>query len=89
MNRVHPAQSTAEKPEHWPDNVYPVSLDGLKFLGVGDDGIIYWDGKPIEVKKSFGLSAWQKFGAIVVTFSAFVAGASAAISAYADYAMLP
>ena len=80
----HPAQATSQEPipDHWPKHVYPISLDGLSFLGVGDDGLIYWDGKPIEMKRA--LTYWQRVGALTVTLSAIVGAVAAALNAYAD-----
>ncbi|WP_230629360.1 hypothetical protein [Sphingomonas sp. Leaf37] len=85
--RQHAAQSTAEPPEDWPAGVYPISMGGMSHLGVGNDGAIYWDGKPIEVRRT--LTTWQRVGAVTVTASAVIAAVSAAVSAYADLAALP
>jgi hypothetical protein len=85
--RQHAAQSTAERPKDWPAGVYPISLDGLSHLGVGNDGAVYWDGRPIEVRRT--LTTWQRVGAVTVTASAVVAAFAAAVSAYADLASLP
>lgn len=87
-HRKHFAQSTGEPPEHWPTGILPISLDGLGYLGVGPDGQIYWDGKPIEVRKSFTLTWYQRLGAILVTLSALIAAIAAGVSAYADLEML-
>lgn len=83
--RQHPAQSTADPVEGWPAGVRPISQDGLECLGVGNDGAIYWEGKPIEVRKTLYLGRWQRIGAITLAASAVVAAASAAVSAYCDY----
>lgn len=83
--RKHPAQSTAETPDGWPVGVRPISGDGLDYLGVGDDGTLYWDKKPVVVRRTLDLSIWQRIGAVVVALSAVVGAASAAVSAYADY----
>ena len=86
--RKHHAQSTADEVEGWPRGVRPISMDGVGMLGVGDDGSLYWEGKPIEVRRSFALSWWQRVGAIVVAGSAVIGAGAAAVSAYADVAAL-
>ena len=63
----------------------PISLDGLAHLGVGDDGRIYWDGRQVEVARTFNLTWWQKAGAIAVAASSVVAAAAAVASAIADW----
>lgn len=84
----HPAQAVTDEPtpSHWPQHVRPISLDGLRFLGVGDDGLIYWDGKAIEMRRA--LTRWQRVGAVLVTLSAIVGAGAAVASAYADIAAL-
>ena len=82
--RRHPAQSTAGEVEGWPAGVRPISIDGIDLLGVGNDGLLYWDGKPIEVQKSVTLTFGQRLGAFAVAASAVVGALAAAVSAYAD-----
>ena len=83
--RQHSAQSTAQGHAHWPADIRPISTDGLDYLGVGNDGRLYWDGKPIEVSKSFALTWFQRAIAIVVSGSAVVAAIAAAVQAYAAW----
>ena len=83
--RKHPAQSTGDAPSHWPEGVYPISIDGMDNVGVGDDGTLYWDGKVIEVRKTLALTIWQKLGAIAVSVSAIMAAGAAVFSAIADW----
>jgi len=83
--RRHTAQSTGEPHQGWPAGVRPISIDGLDHLGVSDDGALYWDGEPIEVRKSLTLTAMQKAGAVAVASSAIVAALAAVVSAYADF----
>lgn len=73
------AQADSEAPNHWPAGVRPISLKGLDYLGVSDELELYWDGKPIEVRKRVNLSVAQKFGAVIVTSSAIVGAVSAAL----------
>jgi hypothetical protein len=81
----HPAQSTAARPEGWPTGVRPISMDGVGHLGVGNDGTLYWDGRPVRTAKKVTLSFWQAFGAILTVIAALMAGGGAAASAWADW----
>jgi len=83
-DRKHPAQSTADGEKGWPPGVRPISQDGLGHLGVSDDGTLYWDGRPVEVRRSFSLTWWQTVGAALVTIAAVVSAAAAVVSAWAD-----
>lgn len=81
----HSAQSTAARPDGWPKGVRPISVDGLGHMGVGDDGTLYWDGKPIQVARRFDLSFWQKTGAVLTVFAALAAAGGSVASAIADW----
>src|SRR5215212_12034963 len=81
----HPAQSTAARPDSWPSGVRPISVDGLGHIGVGHDGSLYWDGKPIQVARHFDLRLWQQVGAVLTVLAALTAGGGSAASAVADW----
>jgi hypothetical protein len=81
----HPAQSTAARPSSWPPGVRPISVDGLGHIGVGDDGSLYWDGRPIQVARRFDLSLWQKMGAALTVMAALAAAGGSVASAVADW----
>lgn len=83
----HPAQSTAARPDGWPNGVRPISLEGLSHVGVGDDGSLYWDGQPIQVARRFDLSLWQKVGAVLTVMAALAAAGGSVASAIADWQM--
>lgn len=70
----------------WPDDVWSVGIDRFDFLGVDNDGALYWDGKKVEVRHPLSLTMWQRIGAVALTLSAVVGAAAAAVSAYADIA---
>jgi hypothetical protein len=89
MDNPHPAQSASKPPEHWPQDVYPIALEGLDFLGVDSQGRLFWDGKPIEIRKAIDLSRWQTIGAVVVALAAVVGAIAACISAYAAMLSVP
>lgn len=87
--RTHHAQSTESTPTDWPKGVRPISMDGLAHVGVGAEGDLFWDGKPIVVRKGFTLNRLQNAGAIVVGLAAVVAAGAAAVSAYTDLQTIP
>lgn len=86
--RRHFAQSTSAGPPEWPNGVRPISNEGMGSLGVGDDGSLYWDGKPIVVQKTVTLTRLQTAGAFVVALASVVAAVATCFSAYADMASL-
>jgi hypothetical protein len=53
--------------------------------GVGDDGSLYWDGKPIQVAKRFDLSLGQKVGAVLTVCAALAAAAGSVASVVIDW----
>lgn len=71
--------------ESWPSHVWGMDVDRLGHLGYDSDGNLYWDGKPIEIRRPLSLSWWQKAGVIIVTFSAAVTALAAVFSAVADW----
>lgn len=72
VKRGHPAQSTAPSKSHWPDEVKPISLEGMDYMGVGEDGTLYWDGKPIVVRRTVDLNWWQTLLAFITAMSAAI-----------------
>jgi len=87
--RAHHAQSNESTPPGWPNGVRPISLDGLAHIGVGPDGDLHWDGKPVVVRKGITLTTFQNVGATIVGLSTVVAAGAAAVSAYADLQAMP
>jgi hypothetical protein len=81
----HPAQSTGARPADWPEGIRPISVEGLSHIGVGNDGSLYWDGKPIQVARRFDLSVWQKIGAVLTVTAALAAAGGTVASAMADW----
>jgi hypothetical protein len=51
----------------------------LNRLSVGEDGRLYWDDKPVVIRRRILLSGWQTFAAILVSLAAFIIAASGAI----------
>jgi hypothetical protein len=51
-------------------NVHPVDMTDLSRLSIDHDGRLYWDGKPVEVRRRISMSRAQVVGASIV--AAFV-----------------
>jgi hypothetical protein len=78
--RVAQSESAAqpEAPAKKGRNIHPLATADLSRLSIDDDGRLYWDGKPVEVRRRIEMSRAQVVGASVV--AAFVAiGAVGAI----------
>lgn len=76
-------QSIADTPPGWPSGVRPISADGLDLIGVDGAGMLYWDGKPVEVRRRLDLSGWEKAFAIVVGFFTILGGVGAVAQGWA------
>jgi hypothetical protein len=63
----------------WPSGVEPIGVEDLNRLGIDREHQIYWEGRPIEIRKSIVLTGFQKFIASVVT----VVGLLAALATFA------
>jgi hypothetical protein len=58
-----------------------VGLKDLTRLSVGTDGRLYWDEKPVLIKRRLVLSGWQTLGVWLVGLAAFVIAFSGGINA--------
>jgi hypothetical protein len=58
---------TDTPPPGWLSGVEPIGVEDLNRLGIGREHPIYWEGRPIEIRKSIVLTGFQKFIASVVT----------------------
>jgi hypothetical protein len=84
-----PSRARKEWEKSWPSDVWTIGVDRLDLLGVDEEGNLYWDGKPIEIRRPLSLTAWQRIGAVVLAVSALVAAGAAVVSAYADLMSIP
>lgn len=64
------AETAAPRPEPQGRNVHPVDMTDLSRLSIDRDGRLYWDGKPVEVRRRISLSPAQIVGVSIV--AAFV-----------------
>jgi hypothetical protein len=60
-------------------NVHPVQAMDLTRLSIDNDGRLYWDGKPVEVRRRLMMSPAQAIGALVVGLFVMIAGIGAAV----------
>ena len=58
-----------------------VGLKDLNRISVGTDGRLYWDEKPVLIKRRLVLSGWQTVGVWLVGLAAIVIAFSGGISA--------
>ena len=59
----------------WPDDIRTIGIDELEGVGIDNNNILYWDGKPIKIRQRLELSLWHgllAFLAAVGTFGSFV-----------------
>ena len=79
-----------EKPEHVdaPEkiegrNVHAVNTMDLTRLSIDNDGRLYWDGKPVEVRRRLAMSRGQVIGTSLIALFIVVGGLGSAIQATA------
>jgi len=61
-------------PTSWPSSVRPISINEMNGLGVGKDGLIFWHGKPIQIRRVLELRKYELFLATVATVGALLQG---------------
>jgi len=80
--QLEPPQPEPQQPEPQGRNVHPVDMTDLSRLSIDRDGRLYWDGKPVEVRRRISMSRAQVVGAsIVAAFVVIGALASAVVAA--------
>ena len=62
-------------------NRHPVEMTDLSRLSIDNDGRLYWDGKPVEVRRSLLMSRMQIVGLIVIGILIAIAALGAALHA--------
>ena len=71
-----PAQEAAAKKGR---NIHPLAAADLGRLSIDNDGRLYWDGKPVEVRRRIDMSRAQVVGASVVAVFIAIGAVGAAI----------
>jgi hypothetical protein len=69
----------------WPEGVGPITWNNLGRPGVGRDNQLYWDGKPVEIRRRLKLSRIQIAGAFVVGLAAIVGGLGTGLNEGFDF----
>lgn len=64
-------------------NVHAVNAMDLSRLSIDDAGQLYWDGKPVEVRRRLAMSPAQIFAAIIVALFVVVGAIGSALQATA------
>jgi hypothetical protein len=78
------APETAGAPEQPQGrNVHAVNAMDLTRLSIDNDGRLYWDGKPVEVRRQLMMSRGQIIGASLIAFFIVVAAVGSTIQAAA------
>jgi hypothetical protein len=87
--RLEPVEPPVSEPEPEPEppapapetgrNVRAVGAMDLTRLSIDNDGRLYWDGKPVEVRRRLMMSPAQVLGATLITLLVLVAAAGAAV----------
>ncbi|MBV9750122.1 MAG: hypothetical protein JO157_15030 [Acetobacteraceae bacterium] len=75
------AWSEGARAPEWPAGVHALSDEGLRLLGLDGKGQLYWDGKPLEVRRRPGLTWRQKLVAGAVTAAAIAGGVNGTVQA--------
>jgi hypothetical protein len=68
------AETEPPAQKEWPPGVEPISYQNIARLGVGHDGKLYWDGRPVVTHSRLDLSCWQKVGAALAALAVFAGG---------------
>lgn len=65
---------TANTSPGWPSDVERISLEDLGRLGINARQELFWDGRPVEIRRRLTFTGFQKFVAFVVTICAILGG---------------
>jgi hypothetical protein len=67
-------------PKDWPPGVVPVSYENIGRMGVGHDGLLYWNGRPVVTHRTIALGRRQRAAAILVALAALAAAVGSCAS---------
>lgn len=70
-------------PAHWPKDVRMLSIDGGALIGIDGEGNLYWDGKPVTVRRKFDLTAQQTVIAWIAALATLAAAVAGGLQAWA------
>jgi hypothetical protein len=61
----------------WPPDVRPISLDEMNALGVDTAGMVYWHGKPLQIRRKLELRTVELTLLATATLGALLQGVAA------------
>lgn len=73
-----------ERAPHWPKSVRAISIDGVSLFGLDERHRLYWDGHPVEVRRTLSLTLWQRLAAITAVVAAVITAISVAATAWIE-----
>ena len=72
------------QPEDWPDGVRNITIGQISMLGVDNENQLYWDGKPVQIRRRVTLSFWQALGTFLLVVFTVIGGIGAAAQGWAS-----
>ena len=73
-----------ERAPDWPKGVRGISLEGVSLFGLDERHRLYWDGRPVEVRRTLTLTLWQRLAAITTVLATVITAISAAAMAWIE-----
>ena len=73
---------------HWPPGVRTLGINEVDLLGIDAEGTLYWNGKPVVVRRSLDLTRGQAALGWIVGIAAVVAALAAVVQAWAAWVSL-
>lgn len=73
LQRVPPRAANASA---WPNGVRPIGIDEMDALGVDAQGMLYWHGKAVAIRR-IELGSWELWLAVLATMGALLSGLAA------------
>jgi hypothetical protein len=73
-------EEPAYKPQPSGRGVHPIGITDLSRLAIDNEGRLYWDGKPVEVRRRVTMSRAQIVGAAIVAVFVVIGAVGAALN---------
>ena len=77
------AEHAAVDRSSWPAGVEEISLGDMSRFGVDAQKRLYYDGKPVEIRRRLDLSGWEKTFALLVGLFTILGGIGAIAQGWA------
>lgn len=69
-------------PNGWPATVKKITVTDLARLGIDAEQQLFWDGKPVEIRRMLSLTRFQKIVTTIVSICAILGGLGGAITGF-------